>query len=163
VELSQFLAKRDILIDPAVTTRDELLTSLVTHLLKAHPALADADVLARVMARERQSPTVIGDGLALPHCLLGPGPGWIGGRSGPAVAVARLSRGVDFGGPDGEPVDLVFLIVAGAGDRERYLRTLARLSRVLRDPRTRAALRRARSRDEILGLLRRRNHVLEET
>lgn len=162
MELSQFLTKRDILLDPDVATRDELLGALVAHLIKAHPELAGADVLARVMARERQSPTAIGDGLALPHCLLGPGPGLIGAKNGPAVAVARLARGVDFGGPGGQVVDLVFLIVASAGERERYLRTLARLSRVLRDPRTRSALRRAHSRDEILGLLHRRNHVLEE-
>jgi PTS system nitrogen regulatory IIA component len=54
---------------------------------------------------------------------------------------ARLEDGVDFDAMDGEPVDLVFLILAPEDAGAAHLKALARVSRTLRDPAICAKLR----------------------
>ncbi|MEL7017089.1 MAG: PTS sugar transporter subunit IIA, partial [Pseudomonadota bacterium] len=44
---------------------------------------------------------------------------------------------------DGEPVDLVFLLLAPANATAAHLKALAKVARLLRDPQTRDALRAA--------------------
>ena len=66
---------------------------------------------------------------------------------------ARLERPVDFEALDGQPVDLIFLLLAPEGAGADHLKALARVARLLRDPevarklrevaRRRRALRRA--------------------
>jgi PTS system nitrogen regulatory IIA component len=47
---------------------------------------------------------------------------------------ARLERPVDFEALDGQPVDLIFLLLAPEGAGADHLKALARVARMLRDP-----------------------------
>ncbi len=100
-------------------------------------ALADG-----ATSREKKSGTGVPGGVAIPHC-----------RSEavdePTLAFARLSRPVDFGGPDG-PADLVFLIAAPAGGGKEHLTILSKLARALIKPDFRASLRGAETPQEIV-------------
>ncbi|MHA2789160.1 PTS fructose transporter subunit IIABC [Corynebacterium sp. S7] len=84
----------------------------------------DAGMLAAdALARESQAPTGVNGRVAIPHCRSE-------AVSVPTLAFARLSRAVDFGGPDGD-AELVFLIAAPAGGGKEHMKILSKLARAL--------------------------------
>ena len=108
--------------------------------------LPEREVFDAVLQRERLGSTGIGSGIAIPHCKL------------PKVAklhgvFARLEKPIDFDALDGEPVDLIFLLVAPEAAGADHLKALARMARLLRDPAVTAKLRAMRDADGIFALL----------
>ena len=99
-----------------------------------------------LMQREKLGSTGVGNGIAIPHGKLPKLDKLFG-------LFARLDRPIDFEALDGQPVDLVFLLLAPEGAGADHLKALARVARLLRDPdsrpqaarvaRRRGALRRA--------------------
>lgn len=87
-----------------------------------------------LLERERLGSTGMGKGVAIPHCRFEEIPSITG-------FLARLEKPVDFEAVDGEPVDLVFLLVAPEAAGSDHLKALARVSRLLRDPSMCATLR----------------------
>jgi PTS system nitrogen regulatory IIA component len=84
-------------------------------------------VLEVLSQREKLGSTAIGNGIAIPHGKLPE----LGRLSG---AFARLARPIDFESLDGQPVDLMFLLLAPEGAGAEHLKALARVARLLRDP-----------------------------
>ena len=84
--------------------------------------------------RERLGSTAIGGGVAIPHAK-------IAGLTELAGFITRLATPVEFEAIDDEPVDLIVTLLAPDTGGAEHLRVLARLSRLLRDPHKRAALR----------------------
>ena len=73
--------------------------------------------------------TAIGGGIALPHaCNAGVS---APSMSAPGISALLLRRGVDWGAPDGKPVDLVFMIAVPPGSESLHLQILARLVNLL--------------------------------
>ena len=101
----------------------------------AKPAgIAAPTILRALAAREELGSTGVGRGIALPHATV-PGLGRL------FSLFARLDKPIDFDAVDGQPVDLVFLLLTPEkGDRE-HLSALACVSRWLRDEATAARLR----------------------
>ena len=66
---------------------------------------------------------------------------------------ARLDRPVDFEALDGQPVDLVFLLLAPEGAGADHLKALARVARLLRDPEVARKLRDARDAEALYAVL----------
>jgi len=97
--------------------------------------LPSADIAAALAAREALGSTGTGGGVAVPHAR-------IATLSAPAGFFARLERPVAFEAVDGQPVDLVFLLLSPEADAE-HLRALAAVSRRLRTPGVAEALRNA--------------------
>jgi mannitol/fructose-specific phosphotransferase system IIA component (Ntr-type) len=126
-----------------------VLAEMIAPLCAEHEELDLEPILARVVAREQQSSTAVGGGLAFPHCV-------VSGLAHVHVVFGRVPEGADFKARDGLPVKLVVLLVAGEGQRVLYLTILARLSRLLQDKALTRALLRARNRDEMLSALLRR-------
>jgi nitrogen PTS system EIIA component len=89
-------------------------------------ALPAGDIAAALAAREALGSTGTGHGIAVPHARMA-------ALAAPAGFFARLDRPVGFDAVDGEPVDLVFLLLSPAADAE-HLRALAAVSRRLREP-----------------------------
>ncbi len=113
--------------------------------------LPSAEVLDRLTAREAQSSTGVGHGVALPHAAL---PGLDRMRA----VFLRLKAPVAFQAVDDEPVDLLFALFAPDGrgigaPGSDHLRALAKVSRLLRAKEMRLLLRQARSADAIYALL----------
>jgi nitrogen PTS system EIIA component len=108
--------------------------------------LDERQVFETLLQRERLGSTGIGDGIAIPH-------GKIPGLERLVGFVARLDRPVDFDALDGQPVEIVFLLLAPEGAGADHLKALARAARVLREPGIRDRLRAARDANAIYAVL----------
>ncbi len=89
-----------------------------------------------LLARERLGSTGLGFGVALPHCRLA-------GLKDPVVALLRLREPVDFESPDGDPVDLLAVLVVPENTHGEHLALLSALAQLLEPEAHRRALRRA--------------------
>lgn len=104
-------------------TTDEVISSLAQVVADAGRSNDPEALAAAAQAREASAGTGVPGKVAIPHC-----------RSAavdkPTLAFARLSRGVDFSGPDGD-AELVFLIAAPEGGGKAHLKILSKLARAL--------------------------------
>ena len=107
---------------------------------------SEREVLDVLMQRERLGSTGIGGGIAIPHGKLAKLDRLFG-------AFARLERAVDFEALDGQPVDLMFLLLAPEGAGADHLKALARVARLLRDPEIARKLRESRDAEAIYAVL----------
>ena len=97
-------------------------------------------------AREALGSTGVGAGIAVPHARLA-------GLAAPAGFFARLDKPIDYAAIDGQPVDLVFLLLSPPQDSGGHLAALAAVSRRLRDKRVAEALRRTDDAARLQALL----------
>ncbi len=95
----------------------------------------EGEIFSTLLQRERLGSTGIGEGIAIPH-------GKLPSMSRLIGLVARLERPIDFEAIDGQPVDLLFLLLAPEGAGADHLKALARVARALRQP---ALVERARA------------------
>ena len=135
MSLASLLAVDRIACMDDARDRDEVLEA-AARLIAAGTGIDAGDVAASLRRRERMGSTAIGDGVAIPH-----------GRSARATtatgAFLRLSEPVDFGAPDGEPVDLVFALVVPEHFAQQHLMLLANLAEMFGDAGFRQQLRQA--------------------
>jgi mannitol/fructose-specific phosphotransferase system IIA component (Ntr-type) len=116
-------------------SRDAVLGELARHARGLGVAQEPESLRATLLMRERLGSTAVRRGLAIPNArsLL---------VSRPAVLVGRSRQGVDWGAPDGEPVQLVLLLLSPA--EMRALDHVAAVARAV------AAARPARARQRLL-------------
>jgi len=103
-------------------------------------------VFETLMQREKLGSTGVGNGIAIPHGKL------------PKIEklfglFARLDRGIDFEALDGQPVDLIFLLLAPEGAGADHLKALARVARLLRDADVVRKLRDSRDAEALYAVL----------
>jgi PTS system nitrogen regulatory IIA component len=103
-------------------------------------------ILEILLQREKLGSTAVGNGVAIPHGKLPK----LGGLFG---LFARLEKPVDFEALDGQPVDLVFLLLAPEAAGADHLKALARVARALRDPEIARRLRESRDADALYAAL----------
>lgn len=99
-----------------------------------------------LLERERLGTTGVGRGIAIPH-------GKLPGLTQVTAVFARLEKPVDFEAIDEQPVDLMCLLLAPEQAGADHLKSLARVSRLLRDPVLCDKLRGAETADAIYALL----------
>ena len=99
-----------------------------------------------LLQREKLGSTGVGNGVAIPH-------GKLPKLNNVFGLFARLDRAVDFEALDGQPVDLIFLLLAPEGAGADHLKALARVARLLRDPKVARKLRESRDADAIYAVL----------
>jgi len=107
---------------------------------------AERDILDILLQREKLGSTGVGNGIAIPHGKLPKLERLFG-------LFARLDRPIDFESLDGQPVDLVFLLLAPEAAGADHLKALARVARLLRDPDTAKRLRESRDAEAIYAVL----------
>ena len=107
---------------------------------------SEREVFEVLMQRERLGSTGIGNGIAIPHGKLARLERLFG-------VFARLERAVDFEALDGQPVDLVFLLLAPEGAGADHLKTLARVARLLRNSEVAQQLRQSRDAETLYAVL----------
>ena len=103
-------------------------------------------VFETLLQRERLGSTGIGHGIAIPHGKLPKLERLFG-------LFARLERPIDFESLDGQPVDLIFLLLAPEGAGADHLKALAQVARLLRDPDIAHKLRESRDSDALYAVL----------
>ena len=99
-----------------------------------------------LLQREKLGTTAVGYGVAIPHGKLPKLERLFG-------LFARLDRPIDFEAMDGQPVDLMFLLLAPEGAGADHLKALARVARLLRDPDVANKLRDAHAAEAIYAVL----------
>jgi mannitol/fructose-specific phosphotransferase system IIA component (Ntr-type) len=130
-----------------VRTKKELLRVLVEGVARAFPRIDPNIALNRLLRREKEASTGIGNGIAIPHAALN-------GLSREVVSVATLAEGINFEAVDKQKVVVVFLLVGHESTRHDRLKLLARLAQLGAAPRFTVELRQARSRGELIERLR---------
>lgn len=126
MKISDILVREASILDLKSTTKDDLLAEMASSLAAAEPAL-EADALLGVLReREALQSTGIGEGVAIPH-------GKIQGLDRLVAAFARSTGGVDFDSIDGQPTQLLFLLIVPEQSGGQHLKALARISRFFRD------------------------------
>jgi PTS system nitrogen regulatory IIA component len=141
------LLQKDLVIEDLQSTDKEgVICEFVRHLCSAGK-VTESDGLVRVlMEREMLGSTGIGEGIAIPHAKAS-------FLREMLVAFGRSGAGVDFQAMDGKPVHLFFLLVTPDDNPGEHLRTLARISRILKNRELRERLKQASRRDEIFQLI----------
>lgn len=110
------------------------------------PQLDAEEVFSRLIARERLGSTGIGQGVALPHCRISHCKEAVG-------TFVRLRDKIDFDAIDGQPVDLIFLLLVPEEANEAHLQTLALLAERFSDEELRKELRKTDQPDQLYQLL----------
>jgi PTS system nitrogen regulatory IIA component len=145
------MALNDILALPAVfptlrvTSKKQALQELsarAAELLKRD----EREIFETLNQRERLGSTGVGHGIAIPHGKLAKIEHLFG-------LFARLDKPIDFEALDGEPVDLIFLLLAPEAAGADHLKALARVARLLRDPEIAKKLRTTRDAATIHAIL----------
>ena len=146
MKISDLLIKDRINLD--VQSSDK--TGIIRELAKLHEStgvLNDYEgYVNALMAREAQSSTGIGEGIAIPHAKTE-------SVKEPALAMGRKKEGIEYDSLDGEPATLFFMIAAPDGANNTHIETLARLSQLLLDDDFKAALENAATADEVVDII----------
>ncbi len=148
MKLSDFVVREAILVDLQATARSRRSARSSRAWSRAgRLAEADADGVARaILNREELGSTGIGQGVAVPHTRHPKAEKLIG-----TVALSR--KGVDFAALDGDPVDILFLLVSPPNQPGDHLRALENISRHLKDERFVSFLRQAKTREQVVEVL----------
>ena len=131
IHLANLIAPSNVLCHHPAKSRKRALQS-VAELLASSEAAADT-LFEALMERERLGSTGLGDGVAIPHCRI----------DTPAmqVALVSLAEPIDYESIDGQPVDLLFVLVVPIDENHAHLDALAELSRVFSQAHNRTRLR----------------------
>jgi len=135
---------------PAIdaATKEELFAAMVEALARIGVAQHRGALCDALLERERLGTTALGFGVAVPHAR-----SMVVAET--VVGFARLRRGIDFAAPDGQPVNLVFLIVGPYGaSGTAYLPVLAAIAGTVQDEASRARLLELETFEELDRLLR---------
>ena len=147
MKITDLLDPRSISLDAAPTSKSETLDKAV-ELMAASGKLSDVEAFRKqVYAREEESTTGIGEGIAIPH-------GKCDAVKKPGLAAMVIKNGVDFDSLDGEPVTLLFLIAAPNTKDNVHLDVLSKLSVLMMDENFSDSLRNASSVEDFLLLIR---------
>jgi PTS system nitrogen regulatory IIA component len=133
MKIDDILAEDLILPALASRTKPEILAELSKAVTERHPELDQGQVVSALEERERLNSTALADGVAIPH-------GRLPGLRRVFAAFGRSRQGVDFQSLDGKPTHLFFLLVAPEDSAGPHLKALARISRLLKDPKFRDKL-----------------------
>lgn len=146
--LAALLSPSRIVSEMAATEHWEAIVELVDRLVTEHfiPAESRETILAALKAREEDSSTGIGNGIAIPHCFSED-------ISDLSVVFGRSKTGIDFCAVDRAPVFFVVLFVVPKSQYALHLKTLAAIARVLNSALIREKLAKAKHSREILDIL----------
>lgn len=146
MRITDLLDKRSICLDGAPKSKKEALDQMV-ELMARSGRINDLEAYReQVYAREEESTTGIGEGIAIPH-----GKGDAVSKPGLAAMVVR--DGVDFDSLDGAPVTLIFLIAAPNTKDNVHLDVLSKLSVLMMDEEFSDSLRNARTVEQFLEII----------
>lgn len=143
--LSEFLDFDSIRVGVSAGNKRKLL-QMLGQMAGARLCYGAETVVETLAERERLGSTGFGNGVAIPH-------GKLDGLNGIYAMVVRLAEPVDYKAIDGQPVDLVFLLLSPPDAGAEHLKALAAVSRVTRHAPTLEKLRGARSRDAFAAVL----------
>jgi PTS system nitrogen regulatory IIA component len=148
MKLSDLIVSDAIIPRLASTMRDEAIAELVGALIDAGAIDADsaADITAAILVREAQASTGIGKGIAFPHTR-------IKGVKKAIAVIGCSPEGIAFDSLDGQPVDMVVLLLSSSEDPDEHLQAMETIFRHVHREAFRVELRACQTLDEIVALV----------
>ena len=146
MRINDLLKPEAIEIGGAAANKEDAIDKLVALMCKEGNVTDVEGYKKAVLAREAESTTALGEGIAIPHAKTA-------AVSAPGLAAMTLPEGVDYDSPDGQPTNLMFLIAAPDTKADVHLEVLARLSMLLMDEQFRDELRAAKTPEEFLAVI----------
>lgn len=146
MRIIELLDKRSISLNGTPGSKKEALDQMVDLMGKSGKLKDKEAYRKQVYAREEESTTGIGEGIAIPH-------GKCDAVTKPGLSAMVVKNGVDFDALDGEPVSLIFLIAAPNTKENIHLDVLSKLSVLLMDEEFTNRLRNAESVDEFIKII----------
>nr|WP_244445078.1 fructose-specific PTS transporter subunit EIIC [Oceanobacillus jeddahense] len=145
MKVTDLLKKDVMLLDLQASSKEDVIDEMIASLYKHNVLTEQASFKQAILAREEQSSTGLGDGIAMPHAKTK-------AVTEPTVLFAKSRNGVDYDSLDGQPAHLFFMIAVPEGGNDTHLQTLAALSKLLMEPSFVAKLKEAATPDEVQQL-----------
>ena len=146
MRITDLLDVRSISLNAAPADKSQTLDAAVSLMTRSGKINDEEAYRKQVYAREEESTTGIGEGIAIPH-------GKCDAVEKPGLAAMVIPGGVDFDSLDGEPVTLLFLIAAPNTEDNVHLDVLSKLSMMLMDEDFTKSLRAAKTPEEFLAII----------
>lgn len=146
MRITDLLDVRSISLDAAPKSKQEAIDAAVALMVKSGKINDEEAYKKQVYAREEESTTGIGEGIAIPH-------GKCDAVDRPGLAAMVIREGVDFDSLDGAPVTLLFLIAAPNTEDNVHLDVLSKLSMMLMDEAFTENLRKAETPEQFLAII----------
>ena len=142
MRLTDILKPENIKVPLEATNKNAAISEMV-HLLAVNGQVTDEKkVLDSVLEREATRTTGIGNGLAIPH-------GKCNGTADLVMAIGKPAAPIDFQSIDGRPVSLIWMLASPPDKTGPHIHALARISRLMTIDKFQAALKNAKSAQEI--------------
>ena len=146
MRITELLDVRSVSLDTAPKSKQEAIDTAVALMVKSGKINDEEAYKKQVYAREEESTTGIGEGIAIPH-------GKCDAVDRPGLAAMVIREGVDFDSLDGAPVTLLFLIAAPNTEDNVHLDVLSKLSMMLMDETFTENLRKAETPEQFLAVI----------
>ena len=146
MKITELLDVRAIDLNVSVASKDEAIDHLVDLMDKSGKISDKAAYKKGILAREAQTSTGIGEGIAIPHAQ-------VAAVKKAGLASMTVPAGVDYDSLDGQPAKLFFMIAAPEGAGNVHLQALAKLSMLLMNEEFRTRLMAAKTPEEFLSII----------
>ncbi len=146
MKITELLSPAAITVDMQATDKNSALVELTDAIVGVSEELDREQILKVLHERERLGSTGIGDGVAIPH-------GKLKNIDSLLLSFGCSKAGVDFDSMDGKPAHLFFLLLAPEESVGVHLKTLARISKLLKNPGVRNSLLAATDTDELFRII----------
>ncbi|GBG04103.1 fructose-specific PTS transporter subunit EIIC [Lactobacillus rodentium] len=147
MKIEDLLSPDLMIMDLKATTQKEAIKEMADLEVAQGIVNNEDEFIKSIWARENESTTGIGEGIAMPHAR-----NKYINRA--AVLFAKSPKGIDYNALDGQPVHLFFMITAPAGADNTHLQALAKLSSLLINPDVVNALKAAKSPEEVIDIFK---------
>ncbi|MEY8445291.1 fructose-specific PTS transporter subunit EIIC [Enterococcus ratti] len=145
MNIKDLMIKDAMIMDLQATDKTGAIDEMVQKMYEAG-RISDIETYKKgILAREAQTSTGLGDGIAMPHAKNA-------AVKEATVLFAKSKKGVDYEALDGQPTYLFFMIAAPEGANDTHLQALAALSRLLVDPDFVEKLKKANSPEAVQDL-----------
>ncbi|WP_075997760.1 PTS IIA-like nitrogen regulatory protein PtsN [Salaquimonas pukyongi] len=145
MDLNDLIGPDDVFAGVKASCKKSLLQELSDKAARK-TKIAPETIFSTLLDREKLGSTGIGNGIAIPH-------GRVKGLDKITGIAVQLAKPVDFEAMDDQPVDLVILLLAPEDSGADHLKALARIARVLKQPKKLSNLRAATDSATIYDLL----------
>lgn len=127
MQLSSILNQERSFCGDLGSSKKRVLENISEIIAKTTTGLDDNELFDKIIERERLGSTGIGLGFAIPHCRLSSCRTVVG-------SLFKLDEAIDFDAIDGQPVDLIFVLIVPEEAQDEHLKALAIIAEQFNDP-----------------------------
>jgi PTS system nitrogen regulatory IIA component len=144
--ISKLLPGQNVILDLDVASKKRVFEQ-VGLLFENNHQISRSQVFDSLFAREKLGSTGLGQGIAIPH-------GRIKGLKEALGALVRLRQAIAYDAPDGQPVNLIFVLLVPEKATDLHLQILSELAQMFSDKSLREKLLTSATAGEVHTLIR---------